>query len=153
MTDVCVILLIMSPHKRASLQTHNKISRKKVLIIISQFENFDGIELEICSTATIPTTFPIHIKHVFTGVPKISNEFSREYAESPSLKRSTRKSSRFIDPNIWSLISSVSGSLGSRAETVEVHARLSHLSFWQHTSYISPFWQHKSYVSTWFFIL
>ena len=40
---------------------------------------------------------PVHIKHVFTGVPEISNEFSRESTESPSLKRSTRKSGRSRD--------------------------------------------------------
>jgi len=44
---------------------------------------------------------PVHIKHVFTGVPEISNKFSREWTESPSLKRSTRKSGRSGDPKIW----------------------------------------------------
>jgi len=57
------------------------------------------------------TGVPVHIKHVFSGLPKISNSFSfsRGYTESPSLKRSTRKSGRSGDPNILSLISSVSG--------------------------------------------
>ena len=59
-----------------------------------------------------PTSFtgvPIHVKHVFMGVPKIRNTFSVEYTESPSLKGSIEKTDRSRDPDIWSLISSVSG--------------------------------------------
>ena len=55
------------------------------------------------------TGSPIHIKHVFKGVPRNSNEFASEYTESPSLNRSTRKSGTSPDPNIYGLISSVSG--------------------------------------------
>ena len=58
------------------------------------------------------TGVPVHIKHVLTGVPKISNEFSHEDTECPSLKRSIRKTDRSCDPNIWSLISCVGGKRG-----------------------------------------
>jgi len=60
-----------------------------------------------------PTSFftevPLHIKDVFTGVPKFSCRFSRVLTKSPSLKRSIGKTDRSWDPNISSLISSVSG--------------------------------------------
>ena len=50
---------------------------------------------------------PIHIKHVFTGVPEIANGVSIEKTESPSLKRSIGTTNRSWDPNILSLIFSV----------------------------------------------
>ena len=55
------------------------------------------------------TGVPVHIKKVFTRIPKISNEFLREYTESPLTKRSIRNTNRSEDPNILSLISSMSG--------------------------------------------
>ena len=39
-----------------------------------------------------------HIKQLFTGVPQISNEFSREFTMSPSLKRSIRETDRSDTP-------------------------------------------------------
>jgi len=47
--------------------------------------------------------------HVFSGFPKISIGVSRELTESPSLKRVQGKTVKSGDPNILSLISSVSG--------------------------------------------
>ena len=63
---------------------------------------------EIGLTIIQYTTIYLYFKHVFTGVPKISNKFSIEYTESPSLKRCIRKTDRSGDPKISSLISSVS---------------------------------------------
>jgi len=54
------------------------------------------------------TEVPVHIKQLFTGVPQISNEFSREFMVSPSLKRSIRETDRSGHPNILSPISSMS---------------------------------------------
>jgi len=51
----------------------------------------EEIVLKIITTANIfkkITGVPIHIKHVFTGVPKIPDDLSVEKTESPSLKRS-----------------------------------------------------------------
>jgi len=59
-------------------------------------------------TQQVFTLLSTHIKHVFTGVPKIPNDFSVEYRESLSLKRSIGGTDRSRDPNFWSLISSVS---------------------------------------------
>ena len=49
------------------------------------------------------------MKHVFSGVPKILNRVSREKTESPSLERVAGKTGISGDPNILSVISSVSG--------------------------------------------
>jgi len=37
------------------------------------------------------TAVPVHIKHVFLGVPKFSHRLSRESAEPPALKTESRK--------------------------------------------------------------
>jgi len=59
------------------------------------------------------TGVPVHISHVFSGVPKISSRVSREYSESPSLKTESRKTGWSGDANILRLISSVSGSMSN----------------------------------------
>jgi len=55
------------------------------------------------------TGVPIYIKHAITGVPKIANDFSVEYTMSPSLRKSIGKTDRSRDPNLLSVISSLSG--------------------------------------------
>ena len=47
------------------------------------------------------TGVPVHIKRVFTRVPKSSNQFLGKWMESLSLKRSARKSGRSGDPNVF----------------------------------------------------
>jgi len=75
----------------------------------------EEIALKICTTAQIPkkisvfTGVPVPIKHVISGVSSISNRFSRECTESPSLKRVYGKTANSGDLNISSLISSMSG--------------------------------------------
>ena len=54
-------------------------------------------------------SYGLHMRDVFTGVPKFASKFSRDETESPALKRSNRKTDRSGDPNILSMISSVSG--------------------------------------------
>jgi len=95
------------------------------------------------------TGVPVHIKHVFSGLPKISNSFSfsRGCTESPSLKRSTRKSGRSniisksdlfrerlavltaccvlcIQPNMWSRIARVNKRLFDLSATEQETIRL-----------------------------
>jgi len=48
----------------------------------------------------VVTGVPVHIKHIFKGVPKFPYEFSRVYTESLSPKRSNGKIVRSRDINI-----------------------------------------------------
>jgi len=67
---------------------------------------------QIITTAKISTNFhrsPRTYQTSFLRSSKISNWFSVEYTESPSLKRESRKTGLSGDPNILSLTSSVSG--------------------------------------------
>jgi len=69
------------------------------------------IDFDCQNFQQVCTVVPVHIKHIFTGVPKFSYNFSIVETESPSLKRPNDQIVRSRDPNISSLISSVGGSL------------------------------------------
>jgi len=67
----------------------------------------EEVGLEIISTAKFPNRFSRespYISSKFSWESKFLNEFSREWTESPSLKRYMRKVDRSEDPNIqvWS---------------------------------------------------
>jgi len=67
------------------------------------FPQAEEIGLKMITTAKISNNFsgvPVHIKHVLAGVPKISKTFSLELTESPSLRRSIRKTDTSGDANI-----------------------------------------------------
>jgi len=70
------------------------------IIITAQFSN-----------KQIFTGVPVHIKHVFTGVPRFSYTFLLVKTESPSLKGFDEKVVRSRNPNMSGLISSVSVSV------------------------------------------
>jgi len=97
-------------HTCERVMSHNEMTRGTC------HPKTEEIGLKIITTAKIWNEFSrespyitLNPKHVFTGVPKYSSKFSRQYTESPALKRSYGKTVRSGDPNILSMISSVSG--------------------------------------------